>query len=300
MWSTMMHARVLTYVDEVARLGSIRAASEKLNVAASAISRQIKALEDDLGMPIFIRTTRSQTVTSAGEILLRHIRDTLRDMSRTQALLEDLKGLRRGEVSVAMMSGLAANIVPRVAEQFRADHPYVTLRLRLMTDVDAMVGAVGDGDVDLGLGFDFPHRPDVRHLVSTLARLGAVVAADHPLAKRASLRFSECMDYTMVLADESTVIRPHLDQLFAQYGAEPQTRIETNSIEIMRAMALEGAAVTFLTPHDIEREAQAGRLVHIPVHELAQHSQQLILIGPERGASALASVLAERIRLAMA
>ena len=120
---TRMHARILTYVDEVARQGSIRAAAEKLNVAASAVSRQIKSLEDELGTPIFNRQPRSVTLTAAGEILLVHIRDTLRDMNRTRALIEDLKGLRRGEVSVALMSGLAGNIVPRVAMSATSTSP---------------------------------------------------------------------------------------------------------------------------------------------------------------------------------
>lgn len=294
-----MHARLLSYVDEVARQGSIRGAADKLNVAASAISRQIKALETDLGMPLFHRNTRSLTLTAAGEIVLVHIRDTLRDMNRTRALLEDLKGLRRGEVTVAMMSGLAANIVPRVVMQFRHTNPWVNIRLQLMNTPDEMLAAVQSGDVDLALGFDFPHRTGVRPLAVALAQLGAVVGANHPLAGRASVRLAECFEHTLVLADDSTVIRPHLNQIFDHLGLTTRTVIETNSIEVMRHLALMGGAVTFLTAFDIETEAQAGRLAWVPVLELARETQQMVLLGPERNASALASVLAEQFKAAM-
>lgn len=294
-----MHARLLSYVDEVARQGSIRGASEKLNVAASAISRQIKALEDELGTPLFHRTTRSLTLTSAGEIVLLHIRDTLRDMNRTRALLEDLKGLRRGEVRVAMMSGLAANIVSRVVLQFRQTNPWVNIGLQLMTAPDQMIGAIVAGDADLALGFDFPHRANVRPLAVALAQLGVVVAGDHPFAGRASVRLAECFDHTMVLADDSTVIRPRLDQLFGHLGLTPRNVIETNSIEVMRQLTMSGKAVTFLTAFDIEIDAQAGRLRWVPVLELARETQQLVLLGPERNASALASVLAEQFKTSM-
>lgn len=294
-----MHARLLTYVDEVARQGSIRAASDRLNVAASAISRQIKALEDELGTPIFHRSPRALTLTAAGEILLVHIRETLRDMTRTRALIEDLKGLRRGEVRVALMSGLAANVMPRAVMRFRKANPNVTVGLRLMTDPEDMIAAVAGGDVDLAIGFDFPQRPNVRHLAVAIARLGCVVAADHPFAGRASVRLAECFDYTLVLADSSTVIRPHLDQIFAQAGAGPVDVIETNSIEVMRHVTMLGECVTFLTPFDIETERDAGNLVYVPVQELAQETQRLILLGPERGATALASVLAEQLKGAM-
>ena len=92
-----MHARVLTYVDEVARQGSIRAAADKLNVAASAISRQIKSLEEDLGTPIFNRAPRSLTLTAAGEILLVHIRETLREMVQVHMQVV-VEVVRRGSV----------------------------------------------------------------------------------------------------------------------------------------------------------------------------------------------------------
>lgn len=294
-----MHARILTYVDEVARQGSIRAAAEKLNVAGSAISRQIRALEDDLGTPIFHRASRALTLTAAGEILLVHIRDTLREMKRTTSLIEDLKGLRRGEVTVALMSGLASNIVPRVTMAFRKANPNVSVRLAMMTDPDDMLNAVAQGDADLAIGFDFQQRVGVRQLAVALARLGVVVATGHPFTGRSSVRLAECFDYPLVIADSSTVIRPHLDQIFAQAGLSASDVIETNSIEAMRHVTMLGDCVTFLTPFDIEAEAELGRLTYVPVQELSRETQRLVLLGPERNASALGSVLAEHFKAAM-
>ncbi|WP_209037473.1 LysR family transcriptional regulator [Mameliella alba] len=294
-----MHARVLTYVDEVARQGSIRAAADKLNVAASAISRQIKSLEDDLGTPIFNRAPRSLTLTAAGEILLVHIRETLREMDRNLALIEDLKGLRRGEVSVVLMSGLASNIVPRVVMQFRKANPKVAVRLQLMTDPDEMIAAVAEGQSDLAIGFDFPPRPNVRQLAVAMVNLGVVVPPDHPFAGRSSVRLDECADYTMVVADTSMVIRPHLEKLFARSGGRPSDLIETNSIEMMRHLTRLGGCITFLTPFDIETEVAAGQLAFVPVEEFARETQRLILLGPDRNPSALGSVLAEHFRAAL-
>ena len=114
----MLHSRLLTYVDEVARTGSIRKAASRLNVAASAISRQILALETQLGTPLFQRLPKKLILTAAGEVLIGHIRQTLKELVRAQAKIEELKGLRRGEITVAMMSGLASNLVPGTAKQF--------------------------------------------------------------------------------------------------------------------------------------------------------------------------------------
>src|SRR6185369_1115218 len=80
----MLHGRLLNYIDEVARTGSIRKAADRLNVAASAISRQILALETQLGTPIFQRLPRKLILTAAGEVLIGHVRQTLKELSRAQ------------------------------------------------------------------------------------------------------------------------------------------------------------------------------------------------------------------------
>src|ERR1700733_8506757 len=100
----MLHGRLLLYLDEVARAGSMRKAAERLNVAASAINRQILALEHDLGTPLFQRRPRKMVLTAAGEVLIRHIRQTLRDLERARSKIEELKGLTRGEITIAIMS----------------------------------------------------------------------------------------------------------------------------------------------------------------------------------------------------
>jgi DNA-binding transcriptional LysR family regulator len=295
----MLHSRLLVYLDEVARAGSIRKASERLNVAASAIDRQILALEQELGTPVFIRLPRKMVLTAAGEVLIRHVRDTMRDMERSRALIEELKGLRRGEFTVAIMSGLAANLVPRVVAEFRQANPRTRIMLRLLATGDEIIGAVVSGGADLGVGFDFPPTPNVRELVSAVGRLGAVMAPSHPLAGRAMLRISDCIAYPMILADSTMAIRPHLDQVFSRAKLEPNPVIETNSIEVMRHAAMSEQGITFLTPIDIEFEARFGRLAYVPVRELSAAAQRLKLIANERGSNVIASVFAEMLKAAI-
>lgn len=291
----MLHARLLTYLDEVARTGSIRQAAGRLNVAASAINRQILALEEEIGTPLFHRLPRKLALTAAGEVLIRHIRQTLREERAAQEKIEALKGLHGGEVSLALMSGLAANVVPRAAEAFRRAHPRAKLALRLLPTGEDIVAAISEGEADLGLGFDFPAAARLRVLARNTGRLGCVMAPDHPFAARAELRIGDCVEQPLVIADQSMVIRPYLDALFAKAEMEPRIAVETNAIEVMRQAAMRGLGITFLTPFDIEADRAAGRLVYVPVRELAQRAQTLMLIGAERGATPLASLFAETI-----
>src|SRR3546814_17952353 len=78
----MLHARMLTYLDEVARCGSIRKAAARLNVASSAINRQIIALEEQIGEQIFERMPRRLRLTATGELMIEHVRQTLNEIGR--------------------------------------------------------------------------------------------------------------------------------------------------------------------------------------------------------------------------
>jgi DNA-binding transcriptional LysR family regulator len=136
-------------------------------------------------------------------------------------------------------------------------------------------------------------------LARAVGKLGAVMAPSHPLAKRPGLRLSDCIDYPLVIADSSSAIRPYLDTAFSRVTLEPQPIIETNAIEIMRHAAILDNGITFLTPFDIEFERRAGRLVYVPVRELSNDVQTLMLIGNARGSTAISSVLAEMLKAMM-
>ena len=128
----MLHSRLLKYLDEVSRLGSIRKAAARLNVASSAINRQILALEQEIGSPIFERMPRRLRLTSTGEILIAHVRETLKGHHRVEAQIEALKGLARGEATIATMNGLAAGPLPRFLSSILDRHPRVHLRVRVL------------------------------------------------------------------------------------------------------------------------------------------------------------------------
>jgi DNA-binding transcriptional LysR family regulator len=296
---TVLHSRLLNYIDEVARTGSIRKAASHLNVAASAISRQILALETQLGTPIFQRLPKKLILTAAGEVLIGHVRQTLKELTRAQGKIEELKGLRRGEITVAMMSGLASNLVPGTVKEFRVANPRVKLSLTLFNTGEEIQSAVVNGEADLGIGFDFAKDGNLKVLARAVGRLGAVMAPNHPLAKRAGIRLGDCIDYPLVIADGSSAIRPYLNAAFTRAAIDLQPVIETNAIEIMRHAAMLNNGITFLTPFDIEFERRAGRLVYVTVRELAHDAQALMLIGHERGSSAIASVLAEMLKVMM-
>ncbi|MBV0889650.1 LysR family transcriptional regulator [Komagataeibacter oboediens] len=291
----MLHARLLHYLDAIARYGSMRKAGEKLHTASSAINRQVLALEARLGTPIFHRLPRKLVLTPAGEVLLQHVRRTLRDMEQTQKLIDDIKGLRRGDIMIGIMNGPATTILPIVIADLRESCSGIRLHIRIMPQ-NEIVRDVVSGEVDVGIGFDFSPDPNINVFHTWTCQLGVVVSPGHELAHRKSVSFMDCLAFPMIIGDSAMSIRPHLDVLAARTGVELNPVIETNSVETMRRIVATGHAMTFLTSLDVIAETRTGDLVYVPLKDVDIQSQSLSVITPHDSRNALSAILLERFR----
>jgi len=262
----MLHSRMLTYLDEVARCGSIRKAASRLNVASSAVNRQILALEEELATPVFERLRKRLRLTASGELLIAHVRQTLKDYQRTRARIEDIKGLRQGEVTIATMGTPAAYILPRVLRSFRRDHPGVKVTVKVM-QVNDLVAAVVAGAVDLGFGFNLPATPGLQVFSSVESRLGVVALPDHPLTKQTTASLAQCVGYPLIFPDATMTLRQLLDNSFARLAVRIEPILETNSVELMKQAALSGEGITFMNAIDIEAERRQGDAAFIPLRD---------------------------------
>src|SRR5262245_16601261 len=147
-----MHAAVLKYFREVARQGSVRRAAAALNVAASAVNRQLLKLEDQLGVPLFDLLPGRMRLTVAGELLLRHVDQSLSDFERVRADIDALRGMRAGHVTVVAVDSLLVDLLPQVVASFSADFPAVTYTVLAQAPAD-IAGEVAAGRADVGVTF---------------------------------------------------------------------------------------------------------------------------------------------------
>ncbi|MBS0994181.1 LysR family transcriptional regulator [Gluconobacter cerinus] len=292
--TTMLHSRLLIYLDTVARCGSIRKAGEHLNVASTAINRQILTLEDNLGTPIFQRLPRKLVLTAAGEILLAHVRDTLKNMNLTRQVLEDLKGLKRGEFSIATMVGPISTFLPLALADFHNTHQNVRIHVSTYGTHD-LVETVKNGQADIGIGFDIPMDNSLVVQTARTVPLGVVMSVHHPLAHQESITLEECNAWPLTVADDSMAIRPHLEDLYAARDLSLTPAIETNSIELMRQMALSPGNITFLTPLDIIQERAEGKLKFLSLNEQGTQPQTLSIVARSKISNPFTALFIERV-----
>jgi len=294
-----MHARVLRYFDEVVRRGSIRRAAEHLHVAPTAINRQILDLEAELGAPLFERIHKRLHLTPLGEMVLAHVRQTLREHDALQARIAEIKGARRGMVTVATTSGLAGALMPSLVHDFRQQHPGIAVRVADLP-VDGIVAAVEQGDADLGLGYDLPEVAAFRVAASRDWSIGAVVAPGHPLAAQPSALLAEVAGYPLILPAPTLSIRALVDDAFARQSIDVTPAVESTSVVLIQRLAAAGGGVALLNPLDVMEDRARGALVFVPLRDGGLQRQTLRLVARARGpASAAGELMAQAIGAAL-
>jgi DNA-binding transcriptional LysR family regulator len=287
---------MLRYLDTVARNGSIRRAAAELNVASSAINRQIIALEEELGVPLFERLPRRLLLTAAGEVVVEHVRETLKAYRRTEMKLDALKGLVRGRITIAVTPGLAEGPLPGVVSDFVKGHPGIHITLRGMP-VDRIAPTVIGGDADLGLGYYLLPNAGLQALLRFETRFGAVLSAKHPLASRRKLRLADLQDYPAVLFEPGTRLRNIIDLAYERIALTAMPMVETNSIQALKRLVADGARVTLLNRLDVVDECARGMLVFRRLADSHLDRQPLVLAARARTTpSPMASLFAEALR----
>lgn len=236
--------RLLVYVDAVARHGSIRKAADALNVASSALNRQILDLESDLGTALFERLPRGVRLTAAGEVFLAYTRQAISELKAVESQVEQLQGLVRGQVGIAAVESVASELLPSAITRFQAEHPNVRFNVRIGVPEDLTVALIGD-QVDLILTHYPPPRKQVAIVAETAQTLCAFMVRDHPLAGRRELRLRDCLAYPLALGDATLAGRALIEQVLAQASFDLDPRLVSNSVESMKAFARMNRGVCF-------------------------------------------------------
>ncbi|MFT8245776.1 LysR family transcriptional regulator [Roseomonas sp. BN140053] len=274
-----MHASVLRYLREVARCGSVRKAATALRVASSAVNRQILKLEDELGVRLFDRLPEGMRLTPAGEVLLRHVRDTLHDYDRLVAEIDGLRGIRTGHVRIAALDSLLLDLLPGALERFVAAYPAVTFSVVSASPSDVF-RQVQAAEADLGLTFVAPAGPALQSVVSVPAPIGAIMTASHPLAGRKRLGFEELLLFPALIQRDNLPAPSFVDDDYAAFRAAVQVRFASNEIAFIKRLLRSGLGVGFYTRFAFLAELAAGEMVWVPLASPRLAEQHIGLFVP--------------------
>jgi len=259
-----MQIRALIYFDELVRTSSMRQAAENLNVAPTAISRQIENLEYHFGTQLVERSARGVKLTAAGELLAARAGRTLRELEHVHQLIEDLKGLQRGRVSIYANGAAVANILAPALAEFSLRYPGLRFEVTI-TSARGAIEAVNSAEADMAVTLFAPPLSGTKVRLRSELIYDVILAASHPLAGSKEITVAEIAAQALAVPDRSFGARQAFDALFEREGLTLDPVFETGSLEMQKELVLRGAAITMLPALTVQREIAAGQLIALPV-----------------------------------
>jgi DNA-binding transcriptional LysR family regulator len=242
----------LKVFSELAQRGSFSAAAMALNYTQPAVSKQIAALEREVGRQLVIRGTRPVRFTDAGDALARHARAVIEQLAAAEAELDAIAALESGRLRLGTFSSAGATLVVQALAEFRRRHPGVHVTL-LEGGPESLVNAVRAGDLDLAVVYDYPmiglaldEGLEGHQLLDDPADL--LVDDNHRLAKRKRVRFSDLRDERWlfpILGPEVPTMKL-LTANCAAAGFEPNIVFRVDDCEMTQALVAAGMGVSLL------------------------------------------------------
>ncbi len=260
----LRHLRTLVVVAQHRHLTR---AAQAMAVTQPAVSKTLMELEDILGTPVIVRSTRGISLTQQGEVLVRYAGAALRSVHEGLEALSAVAENAPPVLAVGLLPTAASRIFTVAASLYRESFPYGRLKVYTSTYSDLLL-RLKRGELDLVLGRQAEPGEMVGLIFEPLYSepMVLVVRRNHPLLTVRSNLLHRLTGYPMLLPTEGTIIRHAADAFFLGNGVEfPASTVETVSTSFSRSYALSSDAVWFAPLGVVREDLQAGNLLRLPV-----------------------------------
>ena len=230
-----MDFRQLEMFQTIVDTGSFTRAGEKLYVSQSAISRQIKLLEEELGDQVFKRIHKKIYLTPIGEILLQYTRKIFNEVRLMTGEISDVTHLRRGTLRLAGGMSVCTYLFPSLLKEYQRIHPNIELTIATGTH-EEILRMLRSDQIDLALlSLPFTDQDLEVHPALT-EEMVLVTEREHPLAARREIAFKDLAPYTFIHFERGSNTRRLLDDIFREEGVSFHSSMELQTVEITKPL----------------------------------------------------------------
>ncbi|MEN6411595.1 MAG: LysR family transcriptional regulator [Veillonellales bacterium] len=235
----------LTYFIEVARHGSFTKAAQALHVSQPSISKMIKNLEDELGVPLFYRTSKQVRLTDAGMAIFSRAQQTIDSLRSLTADLADIIQVRKGHIKIGIPP-MVETFFPKAIGAFKKQYPEIELEL-YEAGSKKVESAVADGTLDTGVVMLPIKRQEELNLLSFIKDpVMVIVHSDNPLAEKNAVSIKELQAEPLILFREDFALHDHILDKFAESGFKPKIVCESSQWDFMVNIVEAKLGIAFL------------------------------------------------------
>jgi DNA-binding transcriptional LysR family regulator len=240
-----MDLRQLEIIRAIADTGSFTAAGDKLHVSQSAISRQILLLEDELGEPVFHRIGRRIRITPAGEALLQLSHRVFQDLQDTVSTISDKRESLQGTIRLVGGMTVCLYVFPVLLSEVRRLHPHLDMKVTVGS-AERSIAMLRSGGGDLGLLTLPVEASDLVAVPVLREELLLITYPTHPIAKKKTITPPDLDKQPFVLFETGSITRRLVEEFFARERIAPQIIMETENVEIIKAMVRSGLGMSII------------------------------------------------------
>jgi DNA-binding transcriptional LysR family regulator len=263
----MMELWQLRTFRVVAETLNFTRAAERLNLTQSAVSHQIKALETELGEPLFIRAKRGVKLTQAGKAALEYVERMLDD---AEALKERVSGREHtpvGRVRAAAATQAFVHLFAPLFESFMREHQGVELSFRTTASTDQTVTDILNGASDVGFASMPVYSPALQVTELFEDELVLIVGHAHKLASRLEATVKEIESERLILFERGASIRRSTEDFFKRVNISPELALESNDTYFIKLMVEHGLGISLLPAWAVRDEVLAGKLAELRIKD---------------------------------
>lgn len=261
-----MDIRHLNYFSEVAKHQSFTKAAAALHVSQPSLSKAIKSIEEQLGVPLFYRSSRQLELTDAGKAVLVNAKKVLEAFRDLTSELTDIMELKKGEIRIGIPPMMGAVFFSRSISRFKEAYPLVDLTL---TEVGTKIihRHVEDGSLDIGLVCNVPLQKDnIESIELSKDPLMLILHRDHPLALKKSVRFDDLRDEPFILYRNDFSLHDRIVEECAKHRFYPHVVCESSQKDFMVEM-VEAKMGIALLPSKICARLHNSQIVSVPFEQ---------------------------------
>src|SRR5215212_9293108 len=256
-----MEIRQLKAFVAIAEARTFTAAAQRIHYTQAALSMQIKQLEKEVGLPLFVRMPRRVVPTEAGERLLERARLILREHDSALNELSELAGAGRGRLRLGSASGMvSAEALPAILKRLRKTHPHAEVSVTSGTS-EELVKKIHAGELDMAfVSLPVQARSIDTELLSS-DQLVAIASPRHPLAgQRVGSAFALAGE-KLILGERGGNTRRLIDEFFSEAGLKPTVAMELSRQAAIKNMVAADMGVGIVPLSVVRDEVERGRLV---------------------------------------
>ncbi|HEY5619722.1 MAG TPA: LysR family transcriptional regulator [Vicinamibacterales bacterium] len=254
-----MDLRQLEIIRAIADTGSFTAAGEKLHVSQSAISRQVLLLEAELGEAVFDRIGRRIRITPTGESLLQLSHRVFQDVQDTVSAISDTRESLRGTMRLVGGMTVCLYVFPSLLAEVRRTHPNLDLKINVGSG-ERSTALLRSGAADLGLVTLPVETGDLQPVPVLEEELLLIIYPAHPLAKKREIRPPDLTRQPFILFETGSITRRLVDEFFTRERIEPEIVMETENVEIIKAMVRNGLGISIIPWQAATADVRAKQL----------------------------------------